>query len=121
MMGGRHMQYNMPMDQRGGYDNHRNHDQSRHMPPYMMYPNPRSYDDFGVRPHRGQNRGGNRGRGHMQMDHYRRPMNDMYMYGGPPSYDHGAHNQNYYGGYDYYRGPPPDRRYPPRHEHGQND
>ena len=100
MGGGRHMQYNMPMDGgRGGYDNHRNHDQSRHMPPYMMYANPRSYDDFGVRPHRGQNRGGrgydNRGRGHMQQDHYRRPMNDMYMYG-PPSYDHGNHSQNYY-------------------------
>jgi hypothetical protein len=51
MMGdGRSMQYNAPMDQRG-YDPRRN--QSRHMPPYMMYPGPRSFDDFGVRPMRG--------------------------------------------------------------------
>jgi hypothetical protein len=44
-------------------------------------------------------------------------MNDMYGYGAP-SYD----QQNYqYGGYDNYYGPPPERRYPPRHGHGPND
>lgn len=51
MMGdGRNMQYNTPMGDRG-FDPRRN--QPRHMPQYMMYPGPRSFDDFGVRPMRG--------------------------------------------------------------------
>lgn len=84
------------------------------MPPYMQQPYPRSFDDFGVRPMRGS-------RGHrprMPYNNDRRPMNDMgYNVGyGPPQYE-----QNYHGGYgggggyDNYYGPPPDRRYPPRH------
>ena len=74
------------------------------MPPYMGGYPPRSYDDFNVRPQRG-----NRGRrGMQQMDPYRHGPreHDMYMYGDP--YDPMG-----YGSY-YNYGPPPDRRYPPR-------
>lgn len=75
------------------------------MPPYMGGYPPRSYDDFNVRPQRG-----NRGRrGMQQMDPYRHGPrdHDMYMYGDP------YEQMGYGGGYNYY-GPPPDRRYPPR-------
>ena len=67
--------------------------QSGRMPPYMTQGgyNTRSFDDFGVRPSRGQ-RGRYPPRGGYNND--RRPMNDMYGgggYGGPPQYEQNYH------------------------------